>query len=179
MRGRECKLRVTVGVKRLLDCPLQGKSIYTKLKWGHRTLWGGRDDATQARFRSPDASTSDQDFLNCVVEYSGSGARISLHGSCETHWRWRGRVASRSVVTASGEHTTTHGPKAWCIQKCRRVGGGFSGRWPVGFVGSGQGIVQAHTKFAFAQPVVCMERNVVWNEEFTSECVVFVAEEQV
>mmetsp|Transcript_59065 Transcript_59065/g.140493 ORF Transcript_59065/g.140493 Transcript_59065/m.140493 type:complete len:292 (-) Transcript_59065:115-990(-) len=74
MRGRECKLRVTVGVKRLLDCPLQGKSIYTKLKWGHRTLWGGRDDATQ--------------------------------------------------------------------------------------------------------PVVCKDRNVVWNEAFTSECVVFVAEEQ-
>ena len=75
---------MTVGVKRLLDCPLQGKSIYTKLKWGHRTLWGGRDDATQARFRFPDAITSDEDILNCVVEHAGCGARISLHRSCET-----------------------------------------------------------------------------------------------
>ena len=82
-------------------------------------------------------------------------------------------------MEASGEHITTQGAKAWCIEERRLVGEGFSGRWPVCFVGSGQEIVQAHPKFVFAQPVECRDRNVVWNEAFTSECVVFVAEEQV
>ena len=50
MGGRECKLRLTVAIKPLLDGPLHGTSSYVKLKWGHRSLLCGRNDITQVSF---------------------------------------------------------------------------------------------------------------------------------
>ena len=44
----ERKLRVNVTVKRAIDCPpdVADSSVYVKLKWAPRALWGGKEDRT-------------------------------------------------------------------------------------------------------------------------------------
>eukprot|EP00281_Chroomonas_sp_CCMP1168_P032328 CAMPEP_0206236474 /NCGR_PEP_ID=MMETSP0047_2-20121206/13738_1 /ASSEMBLY_ACC=CAM_ASM_000192 /TAXON_ID=195065 /ORGANISM="Chroomonas mesostigmatica_cf, Strain CCMP1168" /LENGTH=312 /DNA_ID=CAMNT_0053660819 /DNA_START=197 /DNA_END=1135 /DNA_ORIENTATION=+ len=41
--GIECKLEVEVTIKQLVDCPLQNRDLFVKLKWG-RGVWGVRED---------------------------------------------------------------------------------------------------------------------------------------
>ena len=45
----EHRMQVTLTVKRLLDCPLDGRSLYVKLKWGSRALWGGKENYTSTK----------------------------------------------------------------------------------------------------------------------------------
>jgi hypothetical protein len=46
---KEYKLRVNLTVKRLLDCPLDGRSLYVKIKWAPRAMWGGKMDYTSTK----------------------------------------------------------------------------------------------------------------------------------
>ena len=49
MSGKEYRLRVTLKVKQLLDCPLESKSICVRLLWGNNSIWGGKKDQTQSQ----------------------------------------------------------------------------------------------------------------------------------
>jgi hypothetical protein len=49
MSGKEYRLRVTLKVKQLLDCPLESKSICVRLLWGRCSFWGGKTDQTQSQ----------------------------------------------------------------------------------------------------------------------------------
>ena len=49
MSGKVYRLRVTVRVKQLLDCPLESKSVSVRLLWGSKSMWGGRKDHTSSK----------------------------------------------------------------------------------------------------------------------------------
>ena len=46
--GKEYSLRVTLKAKQLLNCPLEGKKITVRLKWGKSRPWGGQHNETSS-----------------------------------------------------------------------------------------------------------------------------------
>jgi hypothetical protein len=46
MSGKEYNMRVSLKVKHLLDCPLEGRVINVQLHWGAKAMWGGHKDMT-------------------------------------------------------------------------------------------------------------------------------------
>ena len=49
MSGKEYRMRVTLRVKQLLDCPLENRSVSVRLIWGNNSFWGGKKDQTSSR----------------------------------------------------------------------------------------------------------------------------------
>jgi hypothetical protein len=48
MNGTDYCLRIALKAKQLLNCPLEGKKINVRLKWGKHTLWGGQRNETSS-----------------------------------------------------------------------------------------------------------------------------------
>jgi hypothetical protein len=47
--GLEYKIQVRLKIKQLLDCPLQSRKLFVKLKWGRAAVWGVRDEYTETK----------------------------------------------------------------------------------------------------------------------------------
>lgn len=73
MSGKEYHMRVSLKVKHLLDCPLEGRAINVQLHWGAKAMWGGRKDIT-----------SSEPCINRRVSWNESNAATFEH-SCKVY----------------------------------------------------------------------------------------------
>jgi len=136
MGMKEYKMRVNLTVKRLLDCPLDGHSLYVKLKWGSHALWGGQQVTcclgstvliccSLDLFSKPEASRGSFSILG---SWGTSSTIIDIVVFSSTH------VHTRIVAGLYGEHAE-HKPDNrlgrewkqepvfirvhWCASLCR------------------------------------------------------------
>jgi hypothetical protein len=95
MNGKEYCLRVTLKAKQLLNCPLEGKKITVRLKWGKNTLWGGQRNETNSAPCIDRKVTWDED--QNTFEYE---CKVYLENSMPNDPESRDRLSKRQPSSA-------------------------------------------------------------------------------